>query len=87
MAASLGMVAGLGTTMLYMALTQPWMRSVLGLTGPIKLWWDIQPISAGVFGVPVGFAVIVLVSLVTRPPDLQARELVEYVRYPKIRLG
>ncbi len=86
-AASLGMVAGLGTTMVYMALTQPWMRSVLGLTGPVKLWWDIQPISAGVFGVPVGFAVIILVSLVTRPPDRQARELVEYVRYPQVRLG
>ena len=26
------------------------------------LWWGIQPLSAGVFGVPVGFAVMVLAT-------------------------
>ena len=51
-------------------------------TSPIRLWWDILPISAGVFGVPVGFAVTILVSLVTPPPSAKAQELVEYVRYP-----
>jgi cation/acetate symporter len=48
----------------------------------VVLWWGIQPISAGVFGVPLGFAVIILVSLVTRPPDQNAQGLVEYIRYP-----
>lgn len=81
-AASLGILAGLGTTLLYMMLNQPWMRGLFGVTRPIELWWDIQPISAGVFGVPVGFAVIILVSLVTRQPDSAARDLVEFVRYP-----
>ncbi len=81
-AASLGILAGLGTTLVYMMLTQPWMRGLFGITRPIQLWWEIQPISAGVFGVPVGFAVIILVSLVTRRPDAAARDLVEFIRYP-----
>jgi cation/acetate symporter len=81
-AAALGMVAGLGVTVYYMVTTQPWLREAFGVTQPIALWWDILPISAGVFGVPVGFAVIVLVSLVTRRPSPKAQALVEYVRYP-----
>ncbi len=82
-AASLGMVAGLGVTFYYMVLNQPWLREVFGVTQPIQLWWGIQPISAGVFGVPVGFVVMVLVSLVTPPPPARVQELVEYVRYPR----
>jgi cation/acetate symporter len=84
-AASLGMIAGLGTTFYYMATTQPWLRSVFGVTSPIQLWWDIQPISAGLFGVPVGFAVIILVSLVTPEPSKKIQELVDHVRYPHLK--
>jgi len=84
-AASLGMIAGLGTTFFYMITTQPWMRGLFGITSPIQLWWDIQPISAGVFGVPIGFAVIILVSLVTPAPSRKVQELVEHVRYPTLR--
>lgn len=86
-AASLGMVIGLVTTFYYMILTQPWLRGIFGITSPVHLWWGIQPISAGVFGVPVGFAVIILVSLVTPPPSQKIQELVEYVRYPTLRVG
>jgi cation/acetate symporter len=81
-AASLGMMAGLAVTFYYMLTTQPWLRDIFGVTSPVVLWWGIQPISAGVFGVPLGFAVIILVSLVTRPPDQNAQGLVEYIRYP-----
>lgn len=84
-AASLGMIAGLGTTVFYMVTTQPWMRGLFGITSPVQLWWDIQPISAGLFGVPVGFAVIILVSLVTPAPSRKIQELVEHVRYPTLR--
>ncbi|MFO1195084.1 MAG: sodium:solute symporter family protein [Rhodoferax sp.] len=84
-AASLGMVAGLGTTFYYMVMTQPWLRSVFGVTSPVQLWWDIQPISAGLFGVPIGFAVIILVSLVTPAPSRKIQELVEFVRYPNLK--
>jgi cation/acetate symporter len=84
-AASLGMVAGLGTTFYYMATTQTWMRGIFGVTSPVELWYGIQPISAGVFGVPIGFAVIILVSLVTPAPSKKVQELVDHVRYPSIR--
>ncbi|HSV52169.1 MAG TPA: sodium:solute symporter family protein [Burkholderiaceae bacterium] len=83
-AASLGMIAGLGTTFYYMATTQPWLRSVFGVTSPVELWYGIQPISAGVFGVPIGMAVIILVSLVTPAPGKKVQELVEHVRYPNL---
>jgi cation/acetate symporter len=86
-AASLGMIGGLGTTFYYMATTQPWMRSVFGVTSPIadNIWWGISPISAGLFGVPIGFAVIILVSLVTKAPNAKTQELVEHVRYPSLK--
>lgn len=83
LAASLGMMAGLGITFYYMAITQPWLRGVFDVTGPVELWWGIEPISAGVFGVPLGFAVMVLVSWVTPPPPAHVQALVEYVRYPR----
>jgi cation/acetate symporter len=87
--ASLGMIAGLGTTFYYMATTQPWLRGVFGVTSPIadNIWWGISPISAGVFGVPVGIAVILIVSLLTPAPSRETQELVEHVRYPDLKLG
>src|SRR5450830_1323622 len=84
-AAVLGMVSGLGVTSYYMFTTQPWLRATFGITSPVQLWWGIDPISAGLFGVPVGFAVIVLVSLVTPPPSQKAQDLVEYIRYPDLK--
>ena len=84
--AVLGMLAGLGVTLYYMLRTQPWLREMaLGIprTEPItSLWWDIQPIAAGVFGVPVGFAVIVVVSLLTRRPSSQTLEWVDRLHRP-----
>ncbi len=71
-AAVAGMVTGLGLTVFYMAINTPMLRSALGLKGH-GLWFDIQPVSAGVFGVPAGAVVIVLVSLFCRPPGKKAR--------------
>ncbi len=87
--ASLGMIAGLGITFYYMATTQPWLRSVFGVTSPVadNIWWGIQPISAGLFGVPIGFAVIIIVSLLTPAPGRETQELVEHVRYPNLKLA
>lgn len=84
-AAALGMIAGLSVTLYYMVVNQPWLRAVFNLTSPIQLWWGIDPISAGLFGVPVGFAVIVLLSLVSAPPSQKAQDLVDYVRYPDLK--
>jgi cation/acetate symporter len=83
--AVIGMIAGLGTTMYYMIHNQVWLRGVFGITEPVSLWFEISPISAGIFGVPVGFAVIILVSLFTPAPSKKVQELVEHVRYPNLR--
>ena len=85
-AAVLAMLAGVTVTFYYMATTQPWMRGIFGVTSPIadNTWWDILPISAGVFGVPLGFAVIIIVSLLTPAPKREVQELVEHVRYPNL---
>ena len=80
--ASLGMLAGLGITGYYMATTQPWLRGLLGLRGPVELWFGIAPVAAGVFGVALGLAVIVVVSWLTPAPDAATQRLVERVRYP-----
>jgi cation/acetate symporter len=79
-----GMIGGLGITIYYMVTTQPWMRGVFGVTSPIELWYGIAPISAGVFGVPLGFALIILVSLVTPAPNKEVQELIDHVRYPTL---
>ena len=88
-AASLGMLAGVGVTFYYMITTQVWLREVFFGTArsvPVtNLWWDIQPIAAGVFGVPLGFAVILLVSLITPAPSQKIQDLVENVRYPNLK--
>jgi cation/acetate symporter len=83
----LGMVAGIGITVYYMATTQPWMRGIFGVTKPISeaIWWGISPISAGLWGVPLGFAVIIIVSLLTPAPDRETQALVEHVRFPHLK--
>jgi cation/acetate symporter len=85
MGAILGMIAGLGVTIYYMVMNHGWMRGLFGVTQPVDLWFGILPISAGIFGVPLGFAVIILVSLVTPAPNKEVQELVEHVRYPNLR--
>ena len=88
--ASLGMIAGLGVTMYYMVTTQPWLYKLTfgtAITPEIlkaNMWWDIAPISAGLFGVPLGFAVIIVVSLLTKNPPKEIQDLVEHVRYPNL---
>ncbi len=76
--AILGMISGLGTCMYYMYQTYPF----FGVNA--ALWWDINPISAGIFGVPVGFAGIIIGSLLTAPPDKETQNMVDYVRYPNL---
>ena len=84
--ATLGMLSGLGITFYYMATTQPWLRGVFGVTSSIadNTWWGISAISAGLWGVPLGFLVIIVVSLITPAPERDVQELVEHVRYPNL---
>jgi cation/acetate symporter len=83
--ACVGMIGGLGLTIYYMVTTQAWLRGVFGVTSPVELWYGILPISAGIFGVPVGFALIILVSLVTPAPRKEIQDLIDNVRYPTLR--
>jgi cation/acetate symporter len=62
-----GMLAGLSVTIWYMTVNAPPFRAFFGLPPGQDLWFGIQPVSAGVFGVPVGAAVVVAVSMLTRP--------------------
>jgi cation/acetate symporter len=86
-AASIGMVAGMLVTLYYMFMTQPWLRKSFNITTPLAdaMWWDMQPIAAGVFGVPLGFFLIIVISLITPAPSRAIQELVEHVRYPAIK--
>ena len=61
-----GMLGGLGVTVYYMLVNAPALRAWAGLAPGGDLWFAIQPISAGVFGVPAGFALAVTVSLLRR---------------------
>ena len=60
-----GMLAGVGVWAYYMASNSASVRAALGLQGS-GLWFGIQPVSAGIFGVLEGFAVTVSLSLVTQ---------------------
>jgi Na+(H+)/acetate symporter ActP len=55
-----GMLVGLGVTLYYMGSNFPPIKGALGSGG---LWWGIQPVSAGVFGVPAGLLATFLGSL------------------------
>lgn len=89
LAASLGMIAGISTTFYYMSINQVWLRNIfydIPRDMPVEnKWFDIDAISAGVFGVPIGFVVIILVSLITRPPNDDVRKLVKNIRYPELK--
>jgi cation/acetate symporter len=78
--AIIGMIAGLGICMYYMVITFPFFGGVAA-----NQWFGMATVSAGVFGVPVGIATIVIVSLLTGKPDQKTQELVEHVRYPHLR--
>lgn len=62
-AAVAGMLVGPAVTIGYMLLNAPSVRNFWGLSPDAGLWWGVQPISAGVFGVPAGFAAIGLAVL------------------------
>jgi cation/acetate symporter len=57
-----GMLAGLGVTLYYMVINAPGFRHFWNLAPSEGLWFGIQPLSAGVFGVPAGFFVMVVLT-------------------------
>lgn len=75
-----GMVTGLTVCVYYIVSTYPYFTQLTGFAG--RTWFGIEPISSGVFGVPAGFAVAIVVSLFDRKPDEYTRALVDYIRHP-----
>ena len=78
--AIIGMLAGLGVCMYYMAQTYPFFGGVAA-----NQWFNMAPISAGVFGVPIGLITIIVVSMLTPEPSKAVQELVDHVRYPHLK--
>jgi cation/acetate symporter len=76
--AVLGMTAGLGICMYYMYMTYPF----FGVNAP--LWWDIAPISSGIFGIPAGIIGVIVGSLISPAPSQKIQEMVDFVRYPSL---
>jgi len=76
--AILGMTLGLGVCAYYMYLTYPF----FGVNAP--KWWDINPISAGIFGIPLGILGVIVGSLISPAPSQEVQELVDHVRYPNL---
>lgn len=77
-----GMASGLALTLYYLIRNEPWLRDVFRVGVPPDLWFGILPVSAGAFGVPLGFAVCVMVSLLTPSPTAQQRQFVCNLRQP-----
>ncbi len=48
----------------------------------IASWFGVKNISAALFGLPVGFITIILVSLVTRAPSQKVQDMVDATRRP-----
>ena len=91
-----GMLAGAGVCLWYMARNLAGPRAWLGLdelAGSASAsawswaidgrWFGIDPVAAGVFGVPAGCLVLVLVSLITPAPLAAERAMVDALRRPE----
>lgn len=73
-----GMVGGFLVCLVYMLHTNPMLGGAVDAA-----WFHIAPISAGVFGVPAGLAILVVVSLCTPAPARTIDGLVDHIRAPE----
>ncbi len=80
-----GMLMGSGVCLGYMVANLAGARAWpgLGAPGPATRWLDVDPIAAGVFGVPAGAGALIIVSLLTPPPQDVEVELVDRLRKPE----
>lgn len=49
----------------------------------IANWWGVKNLSAAAFGLPVGFAVMIVVSLLTKAPSQAMQDFIEEIRIPR----
>jgi cation/acetate symporter len=84
-----GMLTGLGVCLWYFGTNVPLLRSLLGVTWPAAdcQWWGVDAVAAGVFGVPLGAVVMVVVSCLTQPPSAEQQALIDRLRFPSPEAG
>lgn len=70
-----GMIVGFAVTLFYLIGVQ--------FFGMGK-WFGINAVSAGIFGIPAGFITIWVVSMLTREPAQEIKDMVEDLRYPRL---
>jgi cation/acetate symporter len=66
--ALLAMVCGLAVSVFYIAINHPWVQMRLHLHAFDTLWFDLDPVCAGVFGVPAGLLFGYLGSKLSKVP-------------------
>ena len=73
-----GMAGGFAVCLFYMLSTMPQVGGTAA-----NQWFGIAPISAGIFGVPAGMLLLVVVSLLTAAPSRSRRGIVDHLRSPE----
>jgi cation/acetate symporter len=69
-----GMASGFAVCLIYLIGTR---------YGGMDLWFGVRNISAGLFGIPVGFVVMIVVSMMTPAPSSEMQGFIERLRVPK----
>ncbi len=79
-----GMLVGMGVCLGYMLSNLAGPRAWLGFGDGVAdlRWFGIDPMAAGVFGVPAGCAALLLVSLLSPPPAAPELAMVDALRRP-----
>ena len=79
-----GMLSGLGFTAIVIALIRS--PQIFGTAEPlITDFFGVNAQGVGAIGMLINFVVTIAVSLVTPPPPLHVQEMVEGIRYPRVR--
>jgi cation/acetate symporter len=73
--AVVGICGGFAVCVYYMLSCNPQLGGSLA-----NQWWHIAPISAGLFGVPAGFASMIVASYLSKAPDAATDKLVALLR-------
>ena len=77
-----GMLVGLSVTLVYVVRTHVFFGGSMAAS-----WFGIEPVAAGIFGIPAGFITLVLVSLLTPAPTPAVLAMLENIRHPQGRGG
>ncbi len=82
-----GMIAGLGfTSLMILLMRTPQILQFLDLEGPVITdFFGVNAQGIGTVGMLLNFAVMAAVSLMTPPPPAHVQEMVDGIRYPRVR--